>query len=93
MESTLTLLGVVREPTEGASRQPCAVVSYSGTAWRLSDSRVGKICRYQSLARIRRQSRDNVGELLRITGAEHLVARNWHRSIYRPAGWRPPRAC
>jgi len=47
---------VSTRPTEVASRQPCAVVSNSGTACRSSDSRVGKIRRYQSLATIRRQS-------------------------------------
>src|SRR5215471_17775211 len=47
-------------PTEVAMRQPCAVVSNSGTACRCADNRVGKICRYQSLATIRRQSRDNL---------------------------------
>ena len=41
-------------------RQPCAVVSNSGTACRCAESRVGKILRYQSLATIRPQSRDNL---------------------------------
>jgi hypothetical protein len=47
-------------PTEVASRQPCAVVSNSAIAARCGDNRVGKIARYQSLATICRQSRDNL---------------------------------
>jgi len=47
-------------PTEVASRQPCAVVSNSGIAAHCGDRRVGKICRYQSLATTRRQSRDHL---------------------------------
>jgi len=39
----------VRTPrTAVASRQPCAVVSNSGTAWRCGDSRVAKSGWYQS---------------------------------------------
>jgi hypothetical protein len=48
-------------PTEVAMRKPCTVVSNSGTAWRCGDSRVvGNSFRYQSLATMRRQSRDNL---------------------------------
>jgi hypothetical protein len=59
-------------PTEVASRQPWAVVSNSGIAARCGERRVGKIPRYQSLARICRQSRQFVGEVLRVTDAEDL---------------------
>jgi hypothetical protein len=76
-------------PTEVASREPCAVVSNSDIAWRSGDSGVGKIRRYQSLARIRRQPRDNLSASSWPPGyardrlsplkpggdAEHLVAR------------------
>jgi hypothetical protein len=48
-------------PTEVASRQPYAVVSNSGIAARCGDRRVsGKICRYQPLAMMCRQSRDSL---------------------------------
>ena len=47
-------------PTEVASRQPCAVVSNSGTPCRSDERRAGKSRWYQSLIRIRRQSRDNL---------------------------------
>jgi hypothetical protein len=64
-----------------ASRQPWAVVSNSGTACRCGESRVGNRCRYQSLATMRRQSR------------ESLSARSWppghacdRRSPLRPGG-------
>ena len=42
------------------TRQPCAVVSNSGVACRCGESRVAKSCRYQPLATMCRQSRDNL---------------------------------
>ena len=47
-------------PTEVASRQPWAVVSNSDIACRCAERRVAQTCRSQSLARIHRQSRDNL---------------------------------
>jgi hypothetical protein len=47
-------------PIEVAVREPCVVVSNSGTAWRCGDSRVEEIRRYQSLATTRRQSRESL---------------------------------
>ena len=47
-------------PTEVARRQPFAVVSNSDTACRCAERRVVKSCRYQALATICRQSRDNL---------------------------------
>jgi hypothetical protein len=47
-------------PIEVAIRQPWAVVSDSEAACRSGDSRVGKMRRYQWLAMIRRQLRDNL---------------------------------
>jgi hypothetical protein len=47
-------------PTEVASRQPCAVVLNPDTACRWAERRVAKSCRYQSLARTCRQSRDSL---------------------------------
>ena len=47
-------------PTEVAIRQPCGVVSNSGTTGCLAERRVRNSRWYRSLARMRRQSRDNL---------------------------------
>jgi hypothetical protein len=47
-------------PTEVASRQPWAVVSNSGAACRCGESRVENKRPYQSLAPMRRQSRESL---------------------------------
>ncbi len=47
-------------PTEVASLKPRAVVSNSAIACLTAESRVGNSRRYQGLATMRRQSRDNL---------------------------------
>ena len=67
--------GSARRQPGVASRQPCTVVSNSGTACRCAERRVGKIGWYQSLAMKRRQSRASLsGEIVYVADAEDLGA-------------------